>query len=94
MRKLRYVIPHEPGASFPLYVDENMSREPCDTTLHMHSDKILKLIEGFNVETATAGSDVVQSGRPIFDDFFQHLWPAITRRMLSSKWSSVCGLSA
>ncbi|GFW78044.1 adhesion G protein-coupled receptor B2 [Trichonephila clavipes] len=27
--------------------------------------------------TATAGSDVVQSGRPIFDDFFQHLWPYI-----------------
>ncbi|GFX20304.1 hypothetical protein TNCV_1438631 [Trichonephila clavipes] len=27
--------------------------------------------------TATAGSDVVQSGRPIFDDFFQHLWPHI-----------------
>ncbi|GFU51532.1 hypothetical protein TNCV_81681 [Trichonephila clavipes] len=26
---------------------------------------------------ATAGSDVVQSGRPIFDDFFQHLWPYI-----------------
>ncbi|GFS90499.1 hypothetical protein TNCV_4097031 [Trichonephila clavipes] len=25
--------------------------------------------------TATAGSDVVQSGRPMFDDFFQHLWP-------------------
>ncbi|GFS56745.1 hypothetical protein TNCV_2221801 [Trichonephila clavipes] len=25
--------------------------------------------------TATAGSDVVQSGRRIFDDFFQHLWP-------------------
>ncbi|GFV67785.1 hypothetical protein TNCV_3545871 [Trichonephila clavipes] len=25
--------------------------------------------------TTTAGSDVVQSGRPIFDDFFQHLWP-------------------
>ncbi|GFX50670.1 hypothetical protein TNCV_2722561 [Trichonephila clavipes] len=23
------------------------------------------------------GSDVVQSGRPIFDDFFQHLWPSI-----------------
>ncbi|GFV87737.1 hypothetical protein TNCV_780191 [Trichonephila clavipes] len=23
--------------------------------------------------TATAGSDVVQSGRPIFDDFCQHL---------------------
>ncbi|GFU59784.1 hypothetical protein TNCV_2030671 [Trichonephila clavipes] len=28
-------------------------------------------------ETATAGSDVVQSGCPIFDDFFQHLWPYI-----------------
>ncbi|GFV56457.1 hypothetical protein TNCV_4203811 [Trichonephila clavipes] len=27
--------------------------------------------------TATAGSDVVQSGRPIFDGFFQHLWPNI-----------------
>ncbi|GFT75090.1 hypothetical protein TNCV_2244681 [Trichonephila clavipes] len=27
--------------------------------------------------TATAGSDVVESGRPIFDDFFQHLWPYI-----------------
>ncbi|GFS94157.1 hypothetical protein TNCV_3786251 [Trichonephila clavipes] len=27
--------------------------------------------------TATAGWDVVQSGRPIFDDFFQHLWPYI-----------------
>ncbi|GFW20003.1 hypothetical protein TNCV_867091 [Trichonephila clavipes] len=27
--------------------------------------------------TASASSDVVQSGRPIFDDFFQHLWPYI-----------------
>ncbi|GFV41588.1 hypothetical protein TNCV_3627391 [Trichonephila clavipes] len=27
--------------------------------------------------TATAGSDVVRSGRPIFDDFFQHLWSYI-----------------
>ncbi|GFX89880.1 hypothetical protein TNCV_1535271 [Trichonephila clavipes] len=27
--------------------------------------------------TATAGSDVVQSGRLIFDDFSQHLWPYI-----------------
>ncbi|GFW80788.1 hypothetical protein TNCV_3778681 [Trichonephila clavipes] len=33
--------------------------------------------EGTNSPTATAGSDVVQSGRPIFDDFFQHLWPYI-----------------
>ncbi|GFW13237.1 uncharacterized protein TNCV_4121361 [Trichonephila clavipes] len=29
------------------------------------------------MRTATAGSDVVQSGRPIFDDFFRHLWPYI-----------------
>ncbi|GFU80020.1 hypothetical protein TNCV_579001 [Trichonephila clavipes] len=28
-------------------------------------------------KTDAAGSDVVQSGRPIFDDFFQHLWPYI-----------------
>ncbi|GFX38124.1 hypothetical protein TNCV_3837231 [Trichonephila clavipes] len=32
---------------------------------------------GQRYTTATAGSDVVQSGRPIFDDFFQHLWPYI-----------------
>ncbi|GFV87979.1 hypothetical protein TNCV_782591 [Trichonephila clavipes] len=37
--------------------------------------------------TATAGSDVVQSGRPIFDDFFNicDRISAITWRMLSSK---------
>ncbi|GFY09668.1 hypothetical protein TNCV_381621 [Trichonephila clavipes] len=28
-------------------------------------------------EMATAGSDVVQPGRPVFDNFFQHLWPYI-----------------
>ncbi|GFU46189.1 hypothetical protein TNCV_2155281 [Trichonephila clavipes] len=27
--------------------------------------------------TTTAGLDAVQSGRPIFDDFFQYLWPYI-----------------
>ncbi|GFX91965.1 hypothetical protein TNCV_3577951 [Trichonephila clavipes] len=32
-------------------------------------------------KTATAGSDVVQSGRPIFDDFFQHLWQYIGNNM-------------
>ncbi|GFY08774.1 hypothetical protein TNCV_4659671 [Trichonephila clavipes] len=47
------------------------------------------------IRTATAGSDVVQSGRPIFDDFSNICGriSAIIRRMLSSKWSSVCGLS-
>ncbi|GFV63558.1 hypothetical protein TNCV_4389231 [Trichonephila clavipes] len=45
---------------------------------------VLKPEEGMDVcicivpvRTATAGSDVVQSGRPIFDDFSQHLWPYI-----------------
>ncbi|GFY00695.1 hypothetical protein TNCV_2140881 [Trichonephila clavipes] len=33
--------------------------------------------EEMEQKTATAGSDVVQSGRPIFDNFFQHLWPYI-----------------
>ncbi|GFU99113.1 hypothetical protein TNCV_1228271 [Trichonephila clavipes] len=31
----------------------------------------------FFERTATAGSDVVQSRRPIFDDFLQNLWPYI-----------------
>ncbi|GFV03443.1 adhesion G protein-coupled receptor B2 [Trichonephila clavipes] len=31
----------------------------------------------WHMRLPTAGSDVVQSGRPIFDDFFQHLWPNI-----------------
>ncbi|GFT67119.1 hypothetical protein TNCV_782801 [Trichonephila clavipes] len=35
----------------------------------------------FGSWTATAGLDVVQSGRPIFDDFFQHLWPYIGNNM-------------
>ncbi|GFU63303.1 hypothetical protein TNCV_661371 [Trichonephila clavipes] len=35
------------------------------------------LVCEFSPLTATAGSDVVQSGRPIFDDFSQHLWPYI-----------------
>ncbi|GFV37124.1 uncharacterized protein TNCV_3633921 [Trichonephila clavipes] len=34
-------------------------------------------VRRFQFLTATAASDVVQSGRPIFDDFFQHLWPYI-----------------
>ncbi|GFU89442.1 hypothetical protein TNCV_4875571 [Trichonephila clavipes] len=29
------------------------------------------------IGTATDNSDVVQYERPIFDDFFQHLWPYI-----------------
>ncbi|GFU06952.1 hypothetical protein TNCV_503341 [Trichonephila clavipes] len=43
------------------------SLEPFEPTTHSSSHS----------KTATAGSDVVQSGRPIFDDFFQHQWPYI-----------------
>ncbi|GFX00898.1 hypothetical protein TNCV_4578641 [Trichonephila clavipes] len=35
------------------------------------------LLIGCDNMTATAGSEIVQSGRPIFDDIFQHLWPYI-----------------
>ncbi|GFW94594.1 hypothetical protein TNCV_4246341 [Trichonephila clavipes] len=44
-----------------------------------HGSLVVKVMESWLVchGTATAGSDVVQSGRPIFDDFFQHLWPYI-----------------
>ncbi|GFW81123.1 transposable element Tc1 transposase [Trichonephila clavipes] len=40
-------------------------RRQCEATIAMRGG------------TAMAGSDVVQSRRPIFDDFFQHLWPYI-----------------
>ncbi|GFX51828.1 ATP-dependent DNA helicase [Trichonephila clavipes] len=39
--------------------------------------------------TATAGSDVVQSGRPIFDDFFQHLWPYIGNNTAKSNFGGL-----
>ncbi|GFX19225.1 hypothetical protein TNCV_3013691 [Trichonephila clavipes] len=42
-----------------------------------YKGEIVKGRNGAYIRTATAGSDVVQSGRPIFDDFFQHLWPYI-----------------
>ncbi|GFT55058.1 hypothetical protein TNCV_2325631 [Trichonephila clavipes] len=43
----------------------------------LNSEKGWRTIRKGEMKTATAGSDVVQSGRPIFDDFFQHLWPYI-----------------
>ncbi|GFV05821.1 hypothetical protein TNCV_5035601 [Trichonephila clavipes] len=39
--------------------------------------------------TATAGSDVVQSGRPIFDDFFQHLWQYIGNNTVNGVFQMV-----
>ncbi|GFT04131.1 hypothetical protein TNCV_3346681 [Trichonephila clavipes] len=41
------------------------------------SEKFILTVDRRIHKTATASSDVVQSGRPIFDDFFQHLWPYI-----------------
>ncbi|GFU65596.1 uncharacterized protein TNCV_635191 [Trichonephila clavipes] len=40
-------------------------------------DALTHGLHNSELRTATVGSDVVQSGRPIFDDFFQHLWPYI-----------------
>ncbi|GFX75339.1 hypothetical protein TNCV_3043611 [Trichonephila clavipes] len=47
------------------------------TALDVRLAALLKTLKRFLLWTAMAGSDVVQSGRPIFDDFFQHLWPYI-----------------
>ncbi|GFS48628.1 RNase H domain-containing protein [Trichonephila clavipes] len=44
------------------------------TEIYSGSDALIRVVKHM---TATAGSDVVQSGRPIFDDLFQHLWPYI-----------------
>ncbi|GFS90207.1 hypothetical protein TNCV_508551 [Trichonephila clavipes] len=48
---------------------DELQRELTTCCCHTTSEKTAK--------TATDDSDVVQSGRPIFDDFFQHLWPYI-----------------
>ncbi|GFU90893.1 mariner Mos1 transposase [Trichonephila clavipes] len=49
------------------------------STLQVASTHALQAVPQSDLHnrTATAGSDVVQFGRPIFDDFFQHLWPYI-----------------
>ncbi|GFS79094.1 hypothetical protein TNCV_4408201 [Trichonephila clavipes] len=48
---------------------------------HTTAPQLARVLAAMSVRrisrTDTAGSDVVQSGRPIFDDFFQHLWPYI-----------------
>ncbi|GFT54714.1 adhesion G protein-coupled receptor B2 [Trichonephila clavipes] len=46
---------------------------------YIWADSICSHPRGIDVRlrTATAGSDVAQSGRPILDDFFQHLGPYI-----------------
>ncbi|GFX12062.1 hypothetical protein TNCV_2998451 [Trichonephila clavipes] len=52
----------------PVPTDSKFALQRLDFALH-YTD--------YSDETATADSDVAQSGRPIFDDFFQHLWPYI-----------------
>ncbi|GFT95967.1 hypothetical protein TNCV_312771 [Trichonephila clavipes] len=52
-----------------------MGKLPQNSSLSAYSAHVEKQLT--ESTTATAGSDVVQSGRPIFDDFFQHLWPYI-----------------
>ncbi|GFY20277.1 uncharacterized protein TNCV_209091 [Trichonephila clavipes] len=59
---------HSPRSffGFDFVVFEGVEQKPPEERA---SDKL--------VRTAKAGSDVVQSGSPIFDDFFQHLRPYI-----------------
>ncbi|GFW05821.1 general transcription factor II-I repeat domain-containing protein 2A [Trichonephila clavipes] len=47
------------------------------TALFTNKPYVQRVVQDFLIMTATAGSDVVQSGRPIFDEFFRHLWPYI-----------------
>ncbi|GFV86793.1 hypothetical protein TNCV_3965231 [Trichonephila clavipes] len=63
------------GAPNPgINVETEMSTQVPHTTLVQNNLVALHFKYDFWHMTATAGSDVVQSGRPIFDDFFQHLW--------------------
>ncbi|GFV32747.1 hypothetical protein TNCV_3312281 [Trichonephila clavipes] len=78
--------------NFLISLITSMSLDPIDrSTRFIHSYQATKKSHIFGLRilmidqrdssivtrTATAGSDAVQSGRPIFDDFFQHLWPYI-----------------
>ncbi|GFU27576.1 hypothetical protein TNCV_282951 [Trichonephila clavipes] len=55
--------------------DSNNQERTVDELIVMH-EKYIEELESLD-QTVTAGSDVVQSGCPIFGDFFQHLWPYI-----------------
>ncbi|GFT39854.1 hypothetical protein TNCV_620581 [Trichonephila clavipes] len=57
--------------------DEDESEELTSVTLSEAKVSLNKLRNTSKSWTATAGLDVVQSGRLIFDVFFQHLWPYI-----------------
>ncbi|GFT28767.1 hypothetical protein TNCV_3584941 [Trichonephila clavipes] len=59
------------------FVTQNYSRSQSEVSRDLHNRATKSLGAHATRRTATAGSDVVQSGRSIFDDFFQHLWPYI-----------------
>ncbi|GFS62572.1 hypothetical protein TNCV_1263251 [Trichonephila clavipes] len=64
--------------SHPPSLAEDENDEPLPKRLAFHTKQLIPMKLGTClIWTATAGSDVVQSGRPIFDGFFQHLWPYI-----------------
>ncbi|GFU04966.1 transposon Tf2-9 polyprotein [Trichonephila clavipes] len=58
---------------------DEVSSEMCTFNTPLGRNKFNKMPFGIvsAPETATAGSDVVQSDVHFFDDFFQHLWPYI-----------------
>ncbi|GFW50353.1 hypothetical protein TNCV_2886591 [Trichonephila clavipes] len=62
------------GSMFP---NENQTLQVKEYYLAVTDNTTRRVMLKLIFLTATAGSDVVQSGRPIFDDFFQHLWPYI-----------------
>ncbi|GFX73853.1 hypothetical protein TNCV_396641 [Trichonephila clavipes] len=48
---------------------QRMSQTQAEGTAEQHAARL--------EDAHLTGTGVVQSGRPIFDDFFQHLWPYI-----------------
>ncbi|GFS78699.1 adhesion G protein-coupled receptor B2 [Trichonephila clavipes] len=72
---LFFCKPREKGFSVKLSCSRKVKLDVTDESAQkgFQEDNLVALRH----RTATAGSDVVQSGRPIFDDFFQHLWPYI-----------------
>ncbi|GFT09274.1 hypothetical protein TNCV_5061661 [Trichonephila clavipes] len=58
-------------------IENHLEKDSIQVSLESHCCADIKVKQKVSPMTATAGSDVVQSGRPIFDDFFQHLWPYI-----------------
>ncbi|GFW11575.1 mariner Mos1 transposase [Trichonephila clavipes] len=59
------------------YGEAAISERTCREWFQRFKNDDFDVEDQHGIWTATAGSDVVQSGRPIFEDFFQHLWPYI-----------------